>query len=249
MISMEGKRVVVTGAGGGVGEALVKCFAEAGASVVGCDLDGVDLSALPIAETHRFDLSDRAATLAAAEAILAGGAPDAVISNAGLTHAETLDMTGPDEIEGEMALNYTGAALLTRRLLPDMAPGSAFVFIASVNGIAHFGNPAYSAAKAALIAWSRALATEAGARGIRSNAVAPGSIRTPGWDHRVARDPDLMDRVSALYPMARVVTPQEVANAVLFLASPMAGGITGVTLPVDAGLMGGNMPFIRLIEG
>ncbi len=249
MIPMTGKRVVVTGAGGGIGQALVRRFAEAGAAVVGCDLPGMDLSALPVAETEAFDIADRAATLAAAEAIAARGAPDVVISNAGLTRAETMEMTGADEIEGELALNYTGAAHFTRALLPHMGAGAAFVFVASVNGLAHFGNPAYSAAKGALIAWNRALATEAGARGIRSNAVAPGSVRTPAWDHRMARDPALTERVSGLYPLGRLVTPEEVAEAVLFLASPMASGITGVTLPVDAGLMGGNMPFIRMIGG
>ncbi|MCC5975416.1 MAG: SDR family oxidoreductase [Rubellimicrobium sp.] len=246
---MQDKRIVITGAGGGLGQALVARFAAAGAHVIACDRPGADLSALPVVETHLFDIADRTATLAAARAITANGPPDAVISNAGLTRAETLATTGPDEIEAELALNYTGAAHLTRALLPAMGAGSAFVFIASVNALAHFGNPAYSAAKAALIAWSRAIATEAGARGIRSNVVAPGSIRTPAWDHRIEKDPTLPDRLRGLYPAGRLVTPDEVAQAVFFLASPAASGITGVTLPVDNGLTAGNLPFLSLIGG
>jgi NAD(P)-dependent dehydrogenase (short-subunit alcohol dehydrogenase family) len=247
MIAMTGRRVVVTGAGGGLGRALVARFAEAGAEVVACDVSEAMLKGLPAAGTCVFDLADREATLGAAARIVEGGPPHAVVSNAGCTRAESMAMTGPEEIEAELAVNYTGAALFTRALLDAMEPGSCFVFVASVNAVAHFGNPAYGPAKAALLAWSRALAVEAGARGIRSNAIAPGSVRTPVWDARIAARPGLIGEVSALYPLGRLVTPEEVADTALFLASPMAGGITGATIPVDGGLTAGSLPFLRLI--
>jgi NAD(P)-dependent dehydrogenase (short-subunit alcohol dehydrogenase family) len=250
MIRMEGARVVITGAGGGVGTALCATFATAGTHVVGCDMPGAPLPET-CAEHHAFDLRDGAAIDRAAGAILAGGPPDAVVSNAGWTRAETMAAVTPDTLADEMDANFTGAARLALALLPAMrqARGGAFVFVASVNALAHFGNPAYAAAKAAGLAWMRALAAEEGRHGIRANAVVPASIRTGAWEHRLAADPGVLERVSRLYPLGRIVTPQEVANAALFLASPLASGITGTTLAVDAGLMASNLPFLDAITG
>lgn len=246
MFGLEGKRVVVTGAGGGIGTALVAEFAGHGARVVGCDLPGIHLPE-GVAEAHRFDLRDRDSTAEGAAAILGGGVPDVVVSNAGLTKAEVMEQVTPAALDEEMSLNFRGAADLTGALLPamrDRAEGAAFVIVSSVNAIRHFGNPAYSAAKAALCAWSRAIAAEEGVHGIRSNVIAPGSVRTPGWDHRIARDPGLTDRIAKLYPSGRLVQPEEVARAAVFLASPMASGITGVTLPVDGGVSSSYLPFV-----
>ena len=127
--------------------------------------------------------------------------------------------------------------------------GGAFVFVSSVNAGVHYGNPAYSAAKAGLMAFMRAIAVEEGRQGIRSNAVVPASILTGAWTERLKVDPTVLDRVSTLYPMGRIVTPEEVAQTVLFLASPLASGITGAALPVDAGASAGNLPFIEAITG
>ena len=247
---LAGRRVLITGATGGLGTALVRRFAEVGAKVAGCDLPDADFADLPVAARHGFDLADPAAVQAAAAEIVAAGVPDVVVSNAGWTRAETFAMLDEAAIARELDVNYTGTARLTAALLPAMRgrAGSAFVFVASVNALAHFGNPAYAAAKAALVAWARAIATEEGRHGIRANVVAPGSIRTPAWAHRLDADPGLMERVAALYPLGRIVEPREVADAVLFLGSPLAGGITGATLPVDAGIGAGNLPFLRLID-
>lgn len=251
VFDLDGARTVITGAGGHIGQALVRNFAAAGAQVVACDVEGADLSAPGIAESHRFDLRDEAAILATAEAITAGGPPAVVISNAGWTRADTMDEVTSPIITDEMERNFTGAARLTRALLPAMreATGNrAFVFISSVNGLTHHGNPPYSAAKAALLAWMRAIAVEEGQYGIRANAVAPASVRTHAWDYRIERDPGVMDRLNRLYPLGRLVTVDEVARTALFLASPLASGITGSTLAVDAGLMAGNLPFLDVIR-
>lgn len=241
---------MITGAGGGVGSALTAAFAQAGAQVVACDVEGADLSARHIAERHRFDLRDGAAVARAVEAILAGGTPSVIVSNAGWTRAEVLDSVTPAVLAEEMERNFTGAALMTHGFLPALraAGGGAFVFIASVNALSHHGNPAYSAAKAALLAWMRALAAEEGRNGIRANAVVPASIRTSAWDHRLAADPAILDKLARIYPLGRIVTTAEVANAVLFLASPLASGITGTALNVDAGLMAANLPFLDAIS-
>jgi NAD(P)-dependent dehydrogenase (short-subunit alcohol dehydrogenase family) len=105
-----------------------------------------------------------------------------------------------------------------------------------------------TAAKAALMSWVRALAVEEGPHGIRVNSVVPASMYARPWKERFANDPTILERVSALYPMGRIVTPAEVAEAVLFLASPRASGITGTALLVDGGLTAGNQPFLDAIR-
>lgn len=249
MFGLTGARVVVTGAGGGIGRVLCAALAREGARVVGCDLAEAVVPT-DCAEQLGFDLSDAAAVTRAAARILAPGPPDVVIANAGATRAETLAQTGPDDLTAEMAGNFDGPARLSAALLPAMrgAGGNrSFVFVGSVNAQAHFGNPVYAAAKAATLAWMRAIAVEEGRHGIRANAVIPGSVRTNAWTERLKSDPQILARMSRLYPLGRIVTPKEVADAVLFLASPLASGITGATLNVDAGLMAGNLPFLNAI--
>ncbi len=250
MLDFAGRTVVITGAAGGIGSAMVGLFRDLGASIIACDRDADGLARSGAARTARFDLSDNAAVTRAAAEILEGGpVPDAVISNAGVTTAETLADVDDSTFDAEIAQNLTGAATFSRAFLPAMrdAGGGAFVFVSSVNALAHFGNPAYSAAKAGLNAWMRAIATEEGAAGIRANAVVPGSVQTAAWAARIEADPGVLDDIRGLYPLGRLVTPREVAMAAAFLASPLAGGITGVTLNVDAGLMAGNLPFLRRI--
>lgn len=248
-----GRRVVLTGAGGSIGSALVAALLAEGAAVVACDVAFEDEEARPGVRRLAFDLRDRAAVERAAAEILAEGPPDVVVSNAGWTRADRFDDLRPGEVEAEMDANFTGAALLTDRLRAAMRPGArgrggaAFVFVLSVNALAHFGNPPYSAAKAALGAWARAIAVEEGVHGIRSNAVVPASVRTHAWDRRMAADPGVLDRVERLYPLGRLVAVEEVVNAILFLASPLSSGITGVELRVDGGLLAGNLPFLEAI--
>jgi NAD(P)-dependent dehydrogenase (short-subunit alcohol dehydrogenase family) len=244
---LDGRRVLISGAGGGIGTALAARFAAAGAEVIGADRDAAALAHLALADRLTFDLADATATTAAIAAwIERTGAPDIVVSNAGATTADTLAQLDVARWEAELAVNLNGAFAMTAPIVAAMAKrgGGALVFVSSVNGLIHFGNPAYAAAKAGLIAYAKSIAVEHGRHGVRANVVAPGSVRTPAWDRRLADDPTLLDRVVANYPLGRLVRPDEVANAVLFLASPAAAGITGATLAVDAGLTAGNLRFI-----
>ena len=247
-----GKTVLITGAGGGLGQAMAGLFSAAGASIIACDRTAEALNHPGIADRVLFDLSDRQASAAAAAAIIsAGGFPDILINNAGWTRSETLAALTPETAGAEIDLNLTGVVAFTTPLVTAMARRGAgnVVFISSVNALLHFGNPAYAAAKAGINAFSRAIAVEYGRFGIRSNAVCPGSIYTPAWDHRIARDPSIPEKLAAIYPLGRIVTAAEVAQAVGFLASDRASGITGVALEVDAGLTAGNKPFLDSILG
>lgn len=245
---LDGKTILISGAGGGIGRVLVETFHAAGAEVIGADRDAEMLAGLNLVRKVLFDQSDARATRAAIAAdIAAHGAPDAVIANAGFTRAEHFDHLDDDIWASEMAINLNGAYALVDPIVAAMAARGAgnVVLVSSVNALAHFGNPAYSAAKAGLIAYARAIAVERGGQGVRANVVAPGSVRTPAWDHRLAADPRLLDKVLPHYPLGRMVSPEEVAHAALFLASDAASGITGVTIPVDAGLTSGNLRFVN----
>ena len=250
MSMLTATRVLITGAGGGIGDALVRAVRAAGGTVIACDRSLDLLGGIEAEHKAGFDLTDAAACRQALRDIEAvAGLPDVVISNAGWTRAETLDQLDEEAWAGEIDINLTGARNLTAPLLQPMCDRGhgTFVFVSSVNAFAHFGNPAYASAKAGLNAYARAIATEYGRHGLRANAVCPGSVRTAGWNHRIARNPDIVARVSRLYPLGRLVEPMEVAHAAVFLASPLASGITGVALAVDAGLMAGNLPFIHEI--
>jgi NAD(P)-dependent dehydrogenase (short-subunit alcohol dehydrogenase family) len=134
-----------------------------------------------------------------------------------------------------------GAFFCAQAALPGMLERRRGVIlnVASVNGLTGIGEEAYSAAKAGMVNLTQNLAVRYGNRGVRVVCIAPGTIRTPIWDERVARDPQVFDKLAAWYPLGRVGEPEDVASAALFLCSDEASWITGVTLPVDGGLLAG----------
>lgn len=244
---LDGQTVLISGAGGGIGRSLVAAFHGMGAKVIGADREAEMLEGLPLLRHVLFDQADAKRTRAAVMGeIDANGVPDMVVANAGFTRAEHFGMVDDDVWASELAINLNGAYAMTDPIVAAMAKRGkgSLVFIASVNAIAHYGNPAYSAAKAGLVAYAKAIAVERGGEGVRANVVAPGSVRTPAWDHRLEADPTLLDNVLPHYPLGRMVSPMEVANAALFLCSDAASGITGTVLPVDAGLTAGNLRFV-----
>ncbi len=244
---LDGKTVLISGAGGGIGQALVRCFREAGAEVIGADREAGMLEGIDLKGRILFDQADAKATRAAVERHLAEhGVPDAVVSNAGFTRAEHLGQVDDDVWASELAINLNGAYAMTDPIVAAMAARGrgSLVFISSVNALGHYGNPAYSAAKAGLVAYAKAIAVERGGEGVRANVICPGSVRTPAWDHRLQADPTLLDNVLPHYPLGRMVLPAEVANAAVFYCSDAASGITGTVLPVDAGLTAGNLRFV-----
>lgn len=248
----QSKTVVVTGAGGGLGCTLTALLNERGARVIGCDASGDALAGSDLAASHIFDLADSRSVHDAAETIIARhGVPDILINNAGWTRAETLTSLTDDAIDKELDINLRSVMRFSEPFTKAMAArgSGAIVFVSSVNALAHFGNPAYAAAKAGINAYARAVAVELGRSGVRANVVCPGSIRTSAWDHRIEKDPAIMGKLKRLYPLGRIVNATEVAEVILFLASDRASGVTGAVVPVDAGLTAGYLPFIDDILG
>ncbi|WP_028228279.1 SDR family oxidoreductase [Paraburkholderia ferrariae] len=241
--------VLVTGAGGGIGRALCKRFLDAGDTVLALDRNeaGVEGLVVEFGGAHLTplvaDVSDADALAGAVAAgVAARGPVDVVVANAGGALGTTLAHTDAAKWRRDVELNLNGAYYTVEAVRQSMIGRrhGAIVLIGSVNGLTALGHPAYSAAKAGLVSYTKALAIELGQYGIRANLVCPGTVKTPAWQARVDRHPQIFEELKKWYPLGDVAEPGDIADAVQFLASPQARVITGVALPVDAGLMAGN---------
>ncbi|MDX3851323.1 SDR family NAD(P)-dependent oxidoreductase [Streptomyces sp. AK02-01A] len=254
MRRFEGYGVLITGAGRGIGEATARRLADEGARVLVTDLDekraARTAGTIPGAASIGCDVADRSAVeTAVAYAVERFGSLDVLVNNAYACGTDApLFEDEPDEIWArDLDITLTGAFRCARAALPHLAASGRGVIISigSVNGEQDFGNHAYSAAKAGLASLTRTLAGHAAPRGVRVNLVAPGTIRTDAWANRRTE----LARAASQYPMGRVGTPEDIAAAVAFLASADASWITGVTLPVDGGILSGNVGLRRAIAG
>lgn len=249
---LDGKVALITGAAGGLGSAIVDVFLSVGATVILCDKKAADIetrSATLRASGKRVhqavaDITDHKALCAAVAAAVAdAGEVDVVVANASTgNHSEVLRTTTPELWRQDIADNLAGQFNTVDSVLASMKERGrgSIVLIGSVNGLSTFGNPAYSAAKAGLISYTKSMAVEYGPLGIRANIVCPGTVRTPAWARRIERNPAILEGLRKWYPLGRVAEPEEVARAVCFLASDEASFISGAVLPVDGGLMAGN---------
>lgn len=244
MARFEGKRVIVTGGASGFGAAIARGFAGEGASVVVADLDlpGARRVAadLPSAIAVPIDVADEAQNRAMADATVAAfGGIDVVCANAGVPHryGNLIDLSTED-FDRMFAINVRSVYLAAKYCVPHMQPGSSIVSTASIGGIRpRPGLTAYNASKGAVLTLTRGLAAEL-APNIRVNAVSPVSSAT-GFDKNVLGFdtlPEMLEaQVLAGIPMGRRATPEDVAKAVMFLASDDAAFLTGVCLAVDGG--------------
>lgn len=243
---------VVTGAAGDIGRAIAEQLSVTHATVVLVDIDAAALDkALSllsllsgsnfVAKTCDVTSPEDLSRLAADVALL--GDVATLVNNAGAARAVSLHDTTPEIWRKDNALNLEASFLCFRAFEePLKRTQGALVNVASVNGMSVFGHPAYSAAKAGLIHLTKLIAVEYGKFGIRSNAVAPGTVRTQAWEARAANNPQVFEEAKHWYPLRRIVKPEDVANAVAFLAGPQAMAISGVCLPVDCGLTAGQAP-------
>jgi len=243
MITFDGKVVLVTGAAGGIGRATCSMLHGAGARVVVADLDGegaarvaagLDASGATAWGVAHDTTSSADTDRVVAEVVARHGRIDVLVTAAGLFPPRPILEMDDDSWRKVMAINLDGVLYASRAAIPHMESGAAMVHIASVAG--HRGSARhahYASAKGAVLALSRSLATELAPLGIRVNAVSPGIIATPMTDALMASKGDLL---MANTPMARMGTPEEVAGVICFLASDLAGFVTGETIHVNGGL-------------
>jgi NAD(P)-dependent dehydrogenase (short-subunit alcohol dehydrogenase family) len=250
-----GKIVAITGAAGGIGQALCRYFADEGAAIAALDkseeVEGFarDLTrAGSKAGAYVVDVGDRSAVERSFVAVASDlGTVDVLVNNAGFSQHPIFARTDPASWQHEINGNLNSAYYCAHAVLPGMQAkrSGSIIAIGSVNGLSALGDPAYSAAKAGMISLTRSLAVEYGRFGIRANAVLPGTVRTPLWKRRAAREPEVLSKLVRWYPLGRIVEPEDVARTVGFLASEAASAITGVALPVDCGLTAGNIVMAR----
>ena len=243
MLGLTGEVHVVLGAGAGMGRQTSHALAGAGATVVCVDRD-LGLAERVAGEVGGTPWSGDATEPAAVRALMEfveehharlDGVVDII---GGARYRRLLDATAEDW-EWHRGVGFTHAVLALQAGAPLMAAGGggSFTFVASVNGLsgsAYLGP--YSVEKAGLLSLVKTAAVELGPDGIRVNAVAPGLVRTPRQEANSSWTPELLEANIERTPMRRLGRPTDVAGVILFLASPLAGHITGQTLVVDGGL-------------
>lgn len=246
-ISLEGKRALVTGGANGLGAAIVRAFADAGATGAAVDLaaatelpDGwVSLTA---------DVSSEAAVKDACATAVEqlGGKLDLLVAGAGIVPPwRTTPELDLDEWDRVFAINVRGVAATLKHAAPLMSDDGAIVAIASLNAWRGDGNIAsYVASKHAVLGIVRSAAIDLGRRGIRVNAIGPGPVATEALLGRMERRAqggglaldDALTAAASMTSLGRIATPADVAGTTLFLVSELSRAITGQLLPIDGGL-------------
>ena len=242
MFDLSGKSALVTGASGGIGAAIARALHDAGATVglSGTREEPLQALATELGERAHVlpcNLSDREAVIALPKAAVeAMGAVDILVNNAGITRDNLFMRMSEEEWDAVLQVNLTSAMLLSKGVMRGMMKErwGRIVNISSVVGAT--GNPGqanYAASKAGLVGMSKSLAYEVASRGITVNAVAPGFITTAMTDKL---SEDQQSAVLTQVPAGRMGEANEIAAAVLYLASPEAGYVTGATLHVNGGM-------------
>lgn len=242
-----GRVAVVTGGGSGIGAACVAALRERGAKVGILDL-------APGAETEEVravecDLADDAAVRAGVAAVVAAfGRLDILINNAGISAVGSVEANDDAEWARVLDVNVVGMVRATRAALPHLrrSDQAAIVNLSSIAAWAGLPNRAlYSASKGAVHALTLAMAADLVTEGIRVNCVCPATVDTPWVARLLARSDDPQgerERLRARQPMGRLVTAEEVAEAVCYLAGARASAVTGTALAVDGGMYGLRLP-------
>lgn len=240
-LDLNGHVALVTGGSGGIGSGIVDRFVAAGATVaVGYHSATAGVGALTARSgvtSYQVDLtSDRAAEDLVATVAERHGRLDAVVNAAGLQPVTALTEISAEEFRSVLDADLTAAHLLTRAAADALAEhaGGSVTHIASIEAAQPArGHAHYGAAKAGLVAYARAAAREYGPRGVRVNTVSPGLVYREGIEEQW---PEGVRRWRAAAPLGRLGRPEDIADACLYLASPLASWVTGHDLVVDGGV-------------
>ena len=239
---------VVTGAGSSIGEATARRFSQEGAAVVlagdhGDKLERVARDLPPDrALVHVVDVSNYAQVEALiAAAVERFGRLDVLVNNAGIACEGKVTEASLEDWEHTMAVNVGGVFHGARAAMPHLIESrGCIVNTGSVSGLGgDWGMSFYNASKGAIVNFTRALALDHGADGVRVNAVCPSFTRTP-MSEEMQKDPALLARFKERIPLGRPAEPSEIASVIAFLASDDASFVTGVALPVDGGVTASN---------
>jgi NAD(P)-dependent dehydrogenase (short-subunit alcohol dehydrogenase family) len=245
LVRLDGRVAIVTGASSGLGVAFAQALAEAGADVVlgARRVDRLGATAELVRAAGRralivaTDVADPTQCQALVDAAMAEfGRVDVLVNNAGVGTAVPATRETPEQFRAVIDVNLNGCYWMAQACGRVMAPGSSIINISSVLALTTAGLPqaAYAASKAGLIGLTRDLANQWTARkGIRVNAIAPGFFESEMTEQY---PPGYLDAMAPRIPAGRKGDPRELAAAVVFLASPAGGYVTGQTLPVDGGL-------------
>lgn len=250
-MKLAGKTALVTGAGRGIGRAIALALADERAQVAVLDVDGASADRVRAEVETRgvkalalaVDLTRRAEVERAVEGVLAQwGQIDVLVNNAGWDRMQLFVESDEDTWDRIINLNFKGVLYTCRAVLPRMAErrGGKVINIASDAGRAgSSGEAVYAGTKGAVIAFSKTIAREMARYGVTVNVVCPGLTETPllqGMRAESARNEKVLDAVTRAIPLGRVGTPEDIAAAVVYLASPAADYVTGQTLSVSGGL-------------
>ncbi|NUP54017.1 MAG: SDR family oxidoreductase [Catenulispora sp.] len=244
MRDFEGLKAIVTGGGSGIGAAAARTLANRGAAVAVLDLDP---AAAVAAGLHGFqaDVADDASVRAAvAAAVSALGGLDVLVNNAGVGAVGTVEDNPDEQWLTVYDVNVVGMVRVTRAALPALRRSGHAAIVNTCSIAATAGLPQralYSATKGAVLSLTLAMAADHVREGIRVNCVNPGTADTPWVARLLDAAPDPAAERAALrarQPMGRLVSADEVAAAIAYLASPTAGSVTGTSLAVDGGMAG-----------
>ena len=254
MFDLSGKTALVTGAASGIGESIARTLAGAGAFVYVADLDeknggrvASELGRGGEAAFVKLDVTRREECEAAATAVNVGrGRLDILVNNAGIGHVGTILQTNAEDLERLFSVNVLGMFDLTKVFIDGMIErkSGAIINIASIGGIVGIRDRiAYCTSKFAVVGMTKCLALDHALDGIRVNAVCPGRVETSFVKSRVAEYPDpekAYREMAATQAVGRMGKPEEVAAAVLYLASDEAAFVTGTALEIDGGWAAGK---------
>jgi NAD(P)-dependent dehydrogenase (short-subunit alcohol dehydrogenase family) len=243
-LDLKSKRALVTGGSRGIGRAIVLALARRGVSVAACYHQESEAVTSLAAELDQFgnnshvvqaDVSDEAAVTHLVEGVRQRfGGLDVLVNNAGVVSHVPLSKLDLAEWRRILDTNLTGMYLVTRAVLDLMSEGGSVINMTSaVAMVGMVGRIHYTASKSGVIGFTRSLCKELGPRGIRANALAPGIIET---DQATGLTPEQRTRYANLTALGRLGQPDDIAQAVLFLASDLSRFVSGVTLNVDGGI-------------